>query len=952
MFVTTNGLKAQPNLIVEHYTVEQGLSNNIVNCTLKGKDGFVWFGTWYGLCSFDGAKFKTYNNREGTYSDLPPRKIQRIVEDKNGALWIKTIEHKLYIFNKNTESFYAVSDDMKEYSENIQIIKIEGTYDGKVLLLTRDKSLLRACTSEKGEVDIKLLHDSRPHINIHDYELKYNIFSESQEFINWIGMDYKIISYRKGEELLGRPADFITGKLAADETGTYTCAYGDEKMLWLGDKNGKVYSVDPQTGAVNRYDIPGVSGAIVNLLVSDAGLIYLSVAGKGIYEYNPAYGQVNSLSLPVSPDHIYHSFTDRHEKIWFQEGEQAIIYYDPLNRSSKRFAFPEGASIGNFEMQDAGEQGLFFLTPAGEMLWFDRETITVTRMNQLNLFTDENRDEHFFHQMLDEEGILRLSSTSLGVYKVNFPRKQFRLFDPHIYSTNRRNESTQGIRALYQTKNGDIWIGTRWQETYRLDRNGELRKVFSADNYPIGNVYHITEDSRGNIWFATKGNELVKAEPDINSPLRFKFTRYVNDPDMPSTISGNDIYFTFEDSKGVWAGSFGGGLNLMNVEDGRVVFHHKHNTFRNYPPYGLYMEIRNITEDEEGRIWVGTTDGLMSFDGNFESPEEISFETFRQESAVLNMADNDIYVLYKDASSDIWVSVFGGGLNKLLGYDKKTGKPLFKSYGLREGLNNDVVMSIMEDHEGNLWFATEGGLSRFDSKTEHFRNYDKYDGFFNVDMEESSSMRTVDGEMWLGTKQGVLIFSPEKLETSTYNYPTYIVDFKISNRDINSFEGDPILDTSIKYTDHITLNHRQSMFTIEFAALNYLNQNRVSYRYILDGYKKEWHYNGKNRIASYTNVPPGSYLFYVQAMDEANPDWVSEQTLRVTILPPGGLPWWAYMIYDILALILMFIALRLAFFMIKMKNDVYIEQKLSELKIQFFINISHEIRTPITLIID
>lgn len=140
------------------------------------------------------------------------------------------------------------------------------------------------------------------------------------------------------------------------------------------------------------------------------------------------------------------------------------------------------------------------------------------------------------------------------------------------------------------------------------------------------------------------------------------------------------------------------------------------------------------------------------------------------------------------------------------------------------------------------------------------------------------------------------------------------------------------------------------MFTIEFAALNFYNPNRVFYRYILEGYEKEWHYNGKNRIASYTNVPPGSYTFRVETIDEANPDLVSNRTLAITILPPWWLSWWAIVIYVVLGIIALYFSLRLAFFMIKIKNDIYIEQKVSEMKIKFFTNISHELRTPLTLI--
>ena len=423
---------------------------------------------------------------------------------------------------------------------------------------------------------------------------------------------------------------------------------------------------------------------------------------------------------------------------------------------------------------------------------------------------------------------------------------------------------------------------------YRLDRNGHVTLIFSDKNYLLGAVYHIMEDKDGNLWFSTKGNGLVKAEPDMNSPHGLRFTRYINDPKNPNSISNNDVYFTYQDSQGrIWVGLLGGGLNLISEENGAITFIHKYNGLKQYPAYGLYMEVRTMTEDEDGRIWVGTMDGLMSFDGHFTVPEQIQFETYRQVSENSNVADYDIYVLYKDTDSQIWVSVFGGGLNRLVRYDKEKREPIFKSYGIREGMNNDVVKSIVEDKNGNLWFTTEIGLSCFNKATEQFRNYDKYDGFLNVELEEGSALRTLNGDLWIGTRQGILTFSPDKLETLHTNYDTRIVDFKVSNRDLRSFRECPILKESITYAKAIELNYNQSMFTIEFAALNFYNQNRVSYRYILEGYEKEWHYNGKNRIASYTNVPPGDYTFRVETVDEANPELVSNCTLAITILPPS-----------------------------------------------------------------
>ena len=468
---------AYPNMIVEHYTAERGLPNNIVNCTLKGTDGFVWFGTWYGLCSFDGAKFRSYDNRDGFYSaDIPPRKIQRIVEDKNGFLWLKTIDRKLYLFDKKHETFHAVYDDVKEYSENIQIIKIQTTEDGDVLLLTKDKSLLRAHTDETGKITMKQLHDSRPNVNVYDMRLKHNVFCETAEFINWIGMDYQILSLRKGSALKDKPADFIGKKVSADPK-LFTCASYNSKFLWLGDQNGHIYSIDPQNGVVNRYEIPEIKQAISRLLVTESGLMYITT-NDGAYEYNIGYKQLTKLPFTIPQEDSGIIFYDKYDKIWFQEGNHALIYYDPLNKSSHRFTFPNQNTIGNFEMQDAGEQGMFFLTPGGEILLFDRDKLEMTRINQMKPFSEDLPNQLFFHLLLDKDGILWLASTGSGVYRVNFPQKQFQLLtdvSPVPVSTEKQTSRNQGIRALYQAQNGDIWVGTRWQALYRLDRNGQVK---------------------------------------------------------------------------------------------------------------------------------------------------------------------------------------------------------------------------------------------------------------------------------------------------------------------------------------------------------------------------------------------------------------------------------------------------------------------------------------------
>lgn len=939
-------LEAAPDMITEHYTTENGLPHKIVNCTVKDAEGWVWFGTWYGLCRFDGAKFKVYNNRDEYYMDIPPRKIQAIVEDKSRNLWVKTIDHKLYLFDKRKECFYSLWNELKKnFQVSSQIIKIQGTSEGELLLLTKNKDLLKTSSDTTGAISLELLHHSQ-NKNRH-YELKNNLLCETQDYLSWIGKDYKLISCPKGEELRRKPENFILQQIAGEKKLEFTCVYADKEYLWVGDDAGQVWKINSRNGNTERIVFSPDNLPIRNIACSPHYL-YAQVEGKGFYEYHLQSRTFHKIELPVRGREITDIFFDSYDKVWLECGAEQLVYYDPLNKVVRNFAFSGEKILKQFKVQDGRENGFFILTPAGKVYLFDRDRLNVYPFSQSRQFSEGGKEVHFWDILLDPDGILWLSSVDAGVYRVLFPKQQFQLYFPETHL--QKQGRSQHVKALFQSRNGDLWLGTRSSDVYRLGRDKQVKQIFSSQNYQIGAVYHIMEDRRGNLWFSTKGDGLVKAEPDTRVPYGFRFTRYLSE-EQPRSISGNNIYFTFQDSRGrIWVGTYGGGLNLIEEKEGQVNFLHKYNCFKHYPQYGLYMDIRNITEDANGRIWIGTTDGLISFDGNFTSPEKIEFEVYRKEFEATNVADNDIYALYRDEDSQIWVSVFGGGLNKLVGYDAERKMPVFKPYSLKEGLASDVVYSITGDDEGNLWLATENGIARFNRKTETFRNFDKYDGLPAVRLEEECALVCASGEIWFGCDNGVLTFQPADLKNYNSQYGTYIVDFKVSNRDIRSFRNKPLLTGSIKDTRELTLAYNQSMFTLEYAALNYYNQNRLSYRYILEGYEKEWHLNGKNRIASYINVPPGEYTFRVQAIDEADPEHPAERTLQITILPP----WWrtrlAYFVYFLISLVLIVAIVRLVFFMIKIKNDLYIDQKLAELKIKFFTNISHELRTPLTLI--
>ena len=835
---------AQDNMQVAHYSTQEGLPHEIVYSSIKTKDSFLWFGTWFGLSRFDGSHFENFSDAFIPSSDQPPRKVESMVEDGLGNLWIKTLDWKLSVYFKRTERFEDVYDELKPYTRNLQIIKIQAADEGKVLLLTKDKNLLLAETRKDGSIRIQKLVDARKYVNFFNYQLRADVVQVQAARANYVGRDYQIYSVQ------------LTPK---------TCK-------WTGTMWRKYFA---QLTA-NHY----------------------------------VYRTANGLVWHLNESHT--ALECRNEKTGWQRSY-------PLKAMGK---------VVEPSFVATPHHGYFYLSESGEILYINPQTMEASNLAMLPKFQDNRPDTHFLSMNLDKDGLLWITSADNGIYRVSFLPNQFRIIALP-------NGDKSGVKAIYQLKNGDVLVGARSKNLYLLDAQGKVKQTFDYAHYHIGSVYHVMGDNKQNLWLSTKGDGLVKLSPDASSPLGYRVQHFLYDAKNRYSLSGKKVYMTYQDSRGrIWVATLDGGVNLLSETKKGVRCYNKYNEMKGHPGYGLFMDVRNMVEDSHGKMWVGTIDGLMSVDLNFHSVRDLRFQTYRQTN-LNTRANSDVYALYKDRSKQVWLCTFGGGLSRLDGFDEKEKQPILTSLGAKEGLRNDVIVSILEDRLGRLWLINADGLSCYDYKTGRIRHFDNSDGFPDVQMEESSSALLQNGEIWLGCKEGILAYHPERIHTFNLQYPIYIIGGEVNNQDIRRYTDQPILEESIVCTDHITLRHSQSMFTLEFAALNYYNPERISYRYRLKGYDHDWHYAGTNRIASYTNVPSGTYQFEVEVMDATNPDQHSARELTITILPPWWATWWAYLIYALLLGVSGYYAFRYAKYQIRLKNDIYIQNQLAAYKRKF-----------------
>jgi signal transduction histidine kinase/ligand-binding sensor domain-containing protein/AraC-like DNA-binding protein len=545
----------------------------------------------------------------------------------------------------------------------------------------------------------------------------------------------------------------------------------------------------------------------------------------------------------------------------------------------------------------------------------------------------------------DRSGNLWLGTWG-GVNKIDLQKNQF----THIRHIpgNKNSLSDNYVTSVYESLYGGedvLWIGTKNGGLNKLNRSTGKWSCYKHDpqnsNSLISNfVYSICEDHTGIIWVGNFLGGLNKLDPRTG-----KINRYPYDPQNPNSLTCQSVRSIVEDENGLlWIGTQSGGINTFNpvTEQFKLVSHK--------------MYVIDIYKDRSGDLWFGTMGGLKKYDRP--SGKYLTYRHNPDDSTSLSY--RDVQSMYESNSGEFWVGTFGGGLNL---FDRKSGK--FTHFSVKDGLPSDIIFGILEDKQNNLWISTTKGISKFNPKTKEFKNYDHRDGLISGEPTELSCFQDRNGQMFFATTNGLNAFYPEDISDNSYIPPVVITNFKIFNKPVSikkdgliDSQGDYVLPGHISTLNKITLSYKESVFSFEFAALNYHSPQKNRYAYKMHGVDPEWVFtDASRRYATYTNLDPGEYVFKVKGSNN-NGVWNEEGTSIKIIITP---PWWksnlAYTIYLFLFVLIVFVTWRRQLKRIHIKQQLKMEhfeaEKLREvdhLKSRFFANISHEFRTPLTLI--
>lgn len=502
------------------------------------------------------------------------------------------------------------------------------------------------------------------------------------------------------------------------------------------------------------------------------------------------------------------------------------------------------------------------------------------------------------------------------------------------------------VTSIIEDVNNALWIGTNGGGLNYADRKKGISKSYSVRDNELNKANNIirslAHDQHNNLWVGTFDG-LFRFNKNTGS---FKYIRLANAQD-------NRVIALLSDPKGIWVATITGGLQFIGYTGESEIYK---SSIKNRNSLGD-NNITVLLRDAENNILIGTENGL-----NYFNTKRRLFRRYVKGKGSFMLSNNSILSVFQDSKRRIWIGT-EGGLNY---FDPQQNK--FYRLKLNSGTANDIVLAIVEDNSGHLWVNTNKGISEITIKSfqlplqaSNFKiiNYKATSGLSSTHFL-GAAIKKRNGELLFGGMSGITSFIPDRIFKNQYKPDVVITDFLIESKLVTAQTVNSPLSQSITETKEITLKHNQNYISFKYAGLNFINPENNQYAYKLKGFSghQDWSYVGNQRIASFTNLEPGDYVFTVKA---ANNDgvWNDKETqIKIKVLPPMWKTWWAYLLYLTASGALLFMILRFVRNRAILKRDLYLEhvhnerqQELYQLKINFFTNISHEIRTPLTLII-
>ena len=859
----------EPNsLAFKSSSILNSLPSKDVQSVYQDRDGYIWISTRNGLFQYDGYSITTYKSNLYRPDLLTNNNIYCVAEDAQHRLWIGTYSG-LNVLDKQTGQIWKIDDPE---INGIGISQILVTSDNRILFATEGGLL-------------EYLEDGN----------RFSVFNQDN-----------------------------TGGVFP-KTTVKSLFEDDRGDIWIGTWSQGLFRYEKRTGEYWKYPQMN-SGNSAHVVFQDSHKnIWVGTWGAGLHllhdAYNPekttwtTFTHDENRSGTISDNLIYAISEDLNTNSLWVGTRSGLSILSLRDMEMLHWSF-ENCYSGESENSITSSEVASLLRDRQGIMWVGmigggvnmantrKAKFNLDRLSEAKRILKSNSVRSI---LLDDEGQLWMGISTYGFGVEDRRTGKFTHHGQMPDFSSYRGIST--VMSIMQSPStGHIWIGVYNGGAYEIDKSapvGKRVKAYNSSNAPWmcnSCIYYICEDSKQNLWFATKSGVSMRAAD--GTPVRF------------DSLKVGDVA----------------------VRD---------------------MVVMQLVEGHDSEMWLASnTHGVIRIQGSGNSLSGYTFSGYSVSNGKLN--SDYANCIYKDVEGRIWVGTGGSGLSL---YDAV--EDVFLPAHKLWNMPGDAVTNIQSDKKGNLWLGTNAGLLRLtvprDLQNVTYRLYTTSDGLQDNIFNRGASFVASDGEMFFGGHRGYNSFYPDKQDEQVFSSPVVITDIKVFNQSwtaLSDKERSEISNLSPRFTDKIVLDYKRNNFSIEFSALEYANPERNRYAYRLDGFDAGWQYtDASKRFAYYNNLKSGTYTFYVKSSN-SNGIWDENiQTVKVVILPPPWKTWWAYTLYIIVLLGISWYIYRIVRNRIRLRNALHLREmeqakseEINHAKLQFFTNITHELLTPLTII--
>jgi signal transduction histidine kinase/ligand-binding sensor domain-containing protein len=841
-------------------------------------------------------------NKISVENGLTQNSVTCVLQDSRGFLWLGTYGGlNRYDGNKIINFFSDVNDETTLSNNAV-----------KVLLEDRDKNLWIGCyNGGLCKFDRKKEKFTRFRNTLDPEQLSNldNILSMSvdENGILWIGNEGGLSSFdTKTNKYLKHYYHFVANPKNVNSREVFTTFIDKNNNLWIGIQ--KMFGIfNRQTENFEKHFYEDNFSA-TKIIADEENNLWVSSSKNGVFQFNSEKGIINHYSTyskngnQIPSDNIEALFSDSRGNIWFGSRGNGIFI---LNKKSKRIS----------------------------SLYHDRRTSTSISNNYI----------YGFYQ--DRSNTLWIG-TNIGANFIDLNRKKFNSLT--IATSDQPESSDLLVSTIARDKKGNFYLGTWGAGIFVLNKDYSIKKHIyktqgSLNSITNNNIRHLYVDKKNRLWIATNGGGLNIL--DINKNRFYNFS----EDDTKNYLPDNFYNYIYEDrNDNIWVGAWHGGLIKCSLSENGVITYKNYTHNNNNPTSLSHNTVTSVFQASDGTYWISTKGGGLNKIIGYDDDGEPKFKHYKNFAGNPNsISSNEIMVILEDKLKNIWIGTNTAGICI---YRKD--KDSFINFTTKNGLISNVVSSMVEDTNSNIWISTLKGISKFDTKKHTFQNYVSADGIISNSFTENAFYKDGD-KLFFGGDKGVTFFDPDSIIDNEIKPYVAITEFQIFNQTVEIdkiINGSVLLPEAISEIKKIELSHKETIFSIGFASLHFASPQKSRFAYKLNGFDKEWRYSdSKRQFETYTNLDPGEYLFEVKASN--NDGFWSEQTasLKIIINPPFWATWWAYLIYISFLLGIIFLYVR--FKTNENEKEIKLLRKTDKLKTEFLAQMSHEIRSPINVIL-